>query len=59
MPPLFQLRLSFKEGVLVSADKVNKPVAARYAFKAWTSGDLFNKYGLTASSFRTDNWEIK
>lgn len=48
-----------KAGIWVSADQVSKPVAARYAFKAWTMGDLFNKYGLPASSFRTDSWEIK
>ncbi|MFA4868626.1 MAG: sialate O-acetylesterase [Pedobacter sp.] len=48
-----------KDGILVSATEVSKPVAARYAFKAWTIGDLFNKYDLPASSFRTDSWEIK
>ncbi|MEQ7799304.1 sialate O-acetylesterase [Pedobacter sp. ASV1-7] len=48
-----------KDGIVVSATEVNKPVAARYAFKAWTVGDLFNKYDLPASSFRTDSWEIK
>lgn len=48
-----------KDGILVSADQVTKPVAARYAFKAWVLGDLFNKYDLPASSFRTDSWELK
>ena len=45
--------------IVLTSDKVTKPVAARYAFKAWVIGDLFNKEGLPASSFRTDNWEMK
>ncbi|WP_256009870.1 sialate O-acetylesterase [Desertivirga xinjiangensis] len=47
-----------KDRIVLSSDKVSNPVAARYAFKAWVAGDLFNKDGLPASSFRTDNWEI-
>ena len=47
-----------KDGVLVTANEVEKPVAVRYAFKAWALGDLVNKDGLPASSFRTDNWVI-
>lgn len=45
--------------IAVSSDKVKKPVAVRYAFKAWVEGDLYNGAGLPASSFRTDHWEIK
>jgi sialate O-acetylesterase len=43
-------------GVVVQSEKVKTPVAARYAFKDWVAGDLFNNEGLPASSFRTDNW---
>lgn len=47
-----------KDGILVTSTEVEKPVSVRYAFKAWVLGDLVNKYGLPASSFRTDNWVI-
>ena len=43
--------------IIVWSDKVNKPAAVRYAFKAWCIGDLYNSAGLPASSFRTDNWK--
>jgi len=42
--------------VVLQSDKVKKPVAARYGFKAWVIGDLYNAEGLPASSFRTDEW---
>lgn len=42
----------------ISASEVIKPVAVRYAFKAWVVGNLYNIEGFPASSFRTDNWEI-
>ncbi|QEC52397.1 sialate O-acetylesterase [Anseongella ginsenosidimutans] len=45
-----------KGGILVQSDKVDKPVAVRYAFKDWVEGDLYNTAGLPASSFRTDDW---
>lgn len=48
-----------KDGIWVSSDQIRKPAASRYAFKAWASGDLFNKYDLPASSFRTDSREIR
>jgi len=38
---------------------VDEPVAVRYAFKDFVVGDLFNIEGLPASSFRTDDWEMK
>lgn len=44
--------------IVVWSDKVSNPVAARYAFKAWCTGDLYNGAGLPASSFRTDKWKI-
>lgn len=43
--------------ILVSSDAVKKPVAARYGFTNTAEPNLFNKAGLPASSFRTDNWE--
>jgi sialate O-acetylesterase len=42
--------------IIVTSKMVDKPVAVRYAFKDWVTGDLFNKDGLPASSFRTDKW---
>lgn len=42
--------------VKVQSDSVAAPVAVRYAFKNWVTGDLFNTAGLPVSSFRTDNW---
>lgn len=44
--------------VLVSSDKVKKPVAVRYAFTNTSVASLFNKEGLPASSFRTDDWPV-
>jgi len=46
------------ETVLVESDKVNYPVAVRYAFGNTDEPNLFNEAGLPASSFRTDNWNI-
>lgn len=46
-----------KDGVLLSCDKVSKPVAVRYGWSAahpWAN--LFNKDGLPALPFRTDAW---
>jgi sialate O-acetylesterase len=44
--------------VVVESDKVSSPVAVRYN---WTdnaeAGNLFNKEGLPAAPFRTDNWK--
>jgi sialate O-acetylesterase len=42
--------------VLVSAPEVKDPVAVRYAFKDFVTGDLFSTEGLPVSSFRTDDW---
>lgn len=43
--------------VMVTADEVKNPVAVRYAFKDFVTGDLFGNDGLPVSSFRTDDWE--
>ena len=45
------------DAVVVSSDKVPDPVAVRYAWAAqhpWAN--LFNKDGLPATAFRTDDW---
>jgi sialate O-acetylesterase len=46
--------------VLVRSDKVSKPEAVRYAWDlAAVDLNLFNKAGLPASCFRTDNWQSR
>jgi sialate O-acetylesterase len=42
--------------IVVSSPLVKEPVAVRYAFKDFVTGDLFGTNGLPASSFRTDDW---
>jgi len=46
------------EKIIVWSDSVSNPVAVRYA---WADNpddaDLYNKEGLPASPFRTDNWD--
>jgi len=42
--------------VLVSSDKVPNPVAVRYAWQNSPDCNLYNKEGLPASPFRTDDW---
>lgn len=43
--------------VLVSCAKIPRPVAVRYAWQHNPAGaNLYNKDGLPASPFRTDNW---
>ncbi len=44
------------ETVVVSSDTVAEPVAVRYAFDNAGVPSLFNKEGLPAASFRTDEW---
>jgi sialate O-acetylesterase len=42
--------------VVVSSDKVPEPVAVRYAWADNPVCNLYNKEGLPASPFRTDDW---
>ncbi|MCG8584186.1 MAG: sialate O-acetylesterase [Pirellulales bacterium] len=43
--------------VVVTSDKVAKPVAVRYAYSMNPKGaNLYNKEGLPASPFRSDSW---
>ena len=44
------------DSVIVSSDKVSKPVAVRYAWANNPECNLYNKDGLPASPFRTDDW---
>lgn len=44
--------------ILVSSDEVNNPIAVRFAFENADEPNLFNREGLPASTFRTDNWKI-
>ncbi len=46
-----------RTGVAVyNKSRVKHPVAVRYAFTDYANGELFNTYGLPASSFITDEW---
>jgi len=45
--------------VVVSASAVAQPAAVRYGFTNWAQPNLFNKEGLPASSFRTDDWPME
>ena len=43
--------------VVVWSDAVRDPVAVRFAWRNIPNPNLFNKAGLPASPFRTDNWK--
>jgi len=45
-----------KNQVIVTAKEVKHPVAVRYAWSNTAEASLFNKEGLPASSFRSDDW---
>ena len=42
--------------IVVSTAEVSAPVAVRYSWGDNPEGNLFNRAGLPASPFRTDNW---
>ncbi len=46
-------------GITLMSPQVTEPVAVRYAFKDFITGDLFSTGGLPVSSFRTDEWETE
>jgi sialate O-acetylesterase len=46
-----------KNTIVVNSSAVTNPVAVRYGFSNEATPNLFNKEGLPASSFRTDNWD--
>ena len=43
--------------LIVWSDEVKKPIAVRYTWSNTDEATLFNKAGLPAPTFRTDNWE--
>jgi sialate O-acetylesterase len=43
--------------IIVTCDKVEKPVAVRFGWANYPVVNLWNKGGLPASPFRTDTWE--
>lgn len=45
--------------IVVHAKNVKNPVAVRFAWDNTAEPNLFNKEGLPASCFRTDNWVIE
>ncbi len=44
------------DNVVVTSPKAPKPVAVRYAWADYAECNLYNKAGLPASPFRTDDW---
>ncbi len=72
-PPLAQFLIAGKDrkfvpaqakidgkSVLVWSDQIKEPVAVRYAWACNPEGcNLYNKEGLPASPFRTDDWPWK
>jgi len=44
------------KNLIVSHPEIAKPVSVRYVWSNTEEGTLFNKEGLPASSFRTDDW---
>jgi sialate O-acetylesterase len=45
-----------RKSVVLTSEKVSKPVAVRYLFKDFAKAGLFSTGGLPVSSFRTDQW---
>jgi len=44
--------------VVLSSSHVPKPAAARYAWTDYATCNLYNKVGLPAPPFRTDDWTV-
>lgn len=44
--------------IVVWSDQVSKPAAVRFAWRNIPKPDLYNKAGLPASPFRTDDWKL-
>jgi sialate O-acetylesterase len=45
-----------KKALVVSSDKIQKPVAVRYGWASNPGNNLENSHGLPAAPFRTDEW---
>jgi sialate O-acetylesterase len=48
-----------KNKIIVSNPGIKKPVAVRFGWKNFPHAVLFNKAGLPASPFRTDDWPLE
>lgn len=44
--------------IVVWSDQISKPAAVRFAWRNIPSPNLYNRAGLPASPFRTDNWKL-
>ena len=52
------IRKGYPNGaVLLTSDKVKKPISVRYNFHNLVEASIFSTAGLPASSFRTDTWD--
>jgi sialate O-acetylesterase len=51
-------RLDKKPCIEVRSDLVNAPVAVRYGWASWPTGNLVGRERLPIATFRTDNWPI-
>ena len=47
------------DSVIVQSDAVNHPAAVRFAFVDIAEPNLFNRAGLPAAPFRTDDWPLE
>jgi len=48
-----------RKEIAVSCDEVEHPVAVRYCFRNWSTGTVFNCFGIPVPPFRTDDWEYE
>jgi len=46
----------FSRNLIVTSEKVEKPVAVRYCFRNFKLGNVTNAFGQPMVPFRTDNW---
>lgn len=44
--------------IVVTSDMVPAPVSVRYAFRNHSEVSVYNAFGIPASPFRTDDWEL-
>ena len=53
-----QVKVDDKWCIELSSDLVQEPVAARYGWANWPTGNLIGRERLPVPTFRTDNWPI-
>ncbi len=46
----------FSRNLVITSDKVDKPLAVRYCFRNFKLGNVTNAFGQPMVPFRTDNW---